>query len=133
MKRITQAISVLSLFIAVLTIILNFRVLFGYNYLMRFAVFSVIRNGGIMGFIGNLLGLLLTAFAFASMGWFGVKLTFLKKESARKPAFISGLCVIALAVVSLFFSFWNRFTFGDVLVLLFPAVYTFCIIRTTEV
>lgn len=133
MKRITQIISVISLLIAVLTVVLNFGVLFGRNYFLSFSVFSVIKNGGIMGFIGNLLGLLITAFAFAAMGWFGIMLTFFKKEKARKPAFISGVCVMVLAVISLFFSFANNFTFGDILVLLFPAVYTFFIIRTTEV
>lgn len=133
MKRITQVISVLSLFIAAVTIVLNFRALFGHNYFFGFSIFSIVRSGGIMGFIGNLLGLLITAFAFASMGWFGIMLTFLKKEKARKPAFISGVCVMLLALISLLFSLGHNFTIGDILVLLFPAVYTFSIIRTTEV
>lgn len=132
MKRITQIISVTSLLIAVLTIILNFQVLFGHNYFIRFAVFSTFRSGDLMGFIGNLIGLIVTALAFASMGWFGVMLTIFNKEKARKPAFISGICVTLLALVSLFFSFGHGFNIGDILVLLFPAVYTFFILQSTK-
>lgn len=132
MKRITQIISVTSLLIAVLTIILNFQVLFGHNYFIRFAVFSTFRSGDLMGFIGNLIGLIATALAFASMGWFGVMLTIFNKEKARKPAFISGICVTLLALVSLFFSFDHGFNIGDILVLLFPAVYTFFILQSTK-
>lgn len=132
MKRITQIISVTSLLIAVLTIILNFQVLFGHNYFIRFAVFSTFRSGDLMGFIGNLIGLIATALAFASMGWFGVMLTIFNKEKARKPAFISGVFVTLLALVSLFFSFGHGFNIGDILVLLFPAVYTFFILQSTK-
>ena len=132
MKRITQIISVTSLLIAVLTIILNFQVLFGHNYFIRFAVFSTFRSGDLMGFIGNLIRLIATALAFASMGWFGVMLTIFNKEKARKPAFISGVCVTLLALVSLFFSFGHGFNIGDILVLLFPAVYTFFVLQSTK-
>ncbi len=132
MKRITQFISVISLLIAVLTVILNFQVLFGKGYFIRFAIFSTIRSGDMLGFIGNLIGLIITALAFASMGWFGIMLTILNKEKARKPAFISGICVTLLSLVSLFFSFNNNFNIGDILVLLFPVVYTFFILQTTK-
>ena len=115
-----------------LTIILNFQVLFGHNYFIRFAVFSTFRSGDLMGFIGNLIGLIATALAFASMGWFGVMLTIFNKEKARKPAFISGVCVTLLALVSLFFSFGHGFNIGDILVLLFPAVYTFFVLQSTK-
>ena len=132
MKRITQIISVTSLLIAVLTVILHFQVLFGHNYFIRFAVFSTFRSGDLLGFIGNLIGLIVTALAFAAMGWFGVALTIFNKEKARKPAFISGVCVTLLALVSLFFSFGHGFNIGDILVLLFPAVYTFFVLQSTK-
>lgn len=132
MKRITQIISVVSLFIAALTIILNFQVLFGRGYFIRFAIFSTIRSGDFMGFLGNLIGMLVTALAFAAMGWFGVQLTILNKEKARKPAFISGICVTVLALVSLFFSFNRNFNIGDIFVLLFPVVYTLFIVQSVK-
>lgn len=132
MKKITQIISVVSLLIAVIALILNFQVLFGKGYFVRFAIFSTIRSGDMLGFIGNLIGLIVTALAFASMGWFGIMLTIMNKEKARKPAFISGVCVTALALVSLFFSFGHGFNVGDVFVLLFPAVYTFFVVQSTK-
>lgn len=132
MKKITQIISVLSLVIAVLALVLNFQVLFGRGYFIRFAIFSTIRSGGMMGFLGNLLGLLLTSFAFAAMGFYGAMLTIFNKEKARKPAFISGICVTVLALVSLFFSFKSGFSFGDILIILFPAAFTYCVIQTTK-
>ncbi|MCH5204655.1 MAG: hypothetical protein J1F03_07890 [Oscillospiraceae bacterium] len=132
MKRLTQVISVISLLIAVLALILNFQVLFGKSYFIRFAVFSMVRSGDMMGFLGNLLGLLITSFAFAAMGFYGGMLSIFNKEKARKPALIAGICVTVLALISLFFSFNNNFTIGDILIILFPASFTFCVIQTTE-
>ncbi len=133
MKKITQIISVISLLIAAIMVILNFRVLFGRGYFIGFAIFSTITSGSFMGFIGNILALIVTALAFAAMGWFGIQLTVMNKESARKPAFISGICVTLLAVISLFFSFKHNFNIGDILIILFPAVYTYFVVQSTKV
>lgn len=132
MKRITQVISVISILIAAVALIFNFQVLFGKSYFIRFAIFSTIRSGDLMGFLGNLLGLLLTSFAFAAMGFYGAMLSIFNKEKSRKPALISGICVTILALVSLFFSFNSGFNVGDILIVLFPAAFTFCVIQTTE-
>ena len=40
MKKITQIISVISLLIAAIMVILNFRVLFGRGYFIGFAIFN---------------------------------------------------------------------------------------------
>lgn len=133
MKKITQIISVISLLIAAVTVILNFRVLFGRGLFIGFAVFNTMTSGKLFGFIGNLIALVVTALAFAAMGWFGIKLTIFNKEDARKPAFISGICVTLLAVISLFFSFGHGFNIGDILVILFPAVYTYFVVQSTKV
>lgn len=133
MKRITQIISVISILIAAIALIFNFQVLSGKSYFIRFAVFSTIRRGDIMGFLGNLLGLLITSFAFAAMGIYGAMLSIFNREKARKPALISGICVTVLALVSLFFSFNNNFNIGDIFIILFPAAFTFCVIQTTDV
>ncbi len=132
MKRITQVISVISILIAAVALIFNFQVLFGKSYFIRFAIFSTIRSGDLMGFLGNLLGLLITSFAFAAMGFYGAMLSIFNKEKARKPALISGICVTVFALVSLFFSFNSGFNVGDILIVLFPAAFTFCVILTTE-
>ncbi|MCH5195198.1 MAG: hypothetical protein J1F28_00705 [Oscillospiraceae bacterium] len=133
MKRITQIISVISILIAAIALIFNFQVLSGKSYFIRFAIFSTIRRGDIMGFLGNLLGLLITSFAFAAMGIYGAMLSIFNREKARKPALISGICVTVLALVSLFFSFNNNFNIGDIFIILFPAAFTFCVIQTTDV
>lgn len=133
MKKLTLLISILSVLIAILAVVLNFRVLFGKSYFMGFAIFSMIRSGGFMGYIGNLLGMLITVLAFAAMGFYGLAVTVAHKESARRPALVSGAIVGVLALVSLIFSIANhRFTFGDVIMLLFPVVFMFCIIQTVE-
>lgn len=132
MKRLTQVISVISILIAAVALIFNFQVLFGKSYFIRFAIFSTIRNGDLLGFLGNLLGLLITSFAFAAMGFYGAMLSIFNKEKARKPALISGVCVTLFALVSLFFSFSQNFNIGDILIILFPAAFTFCVIQTTE-
>lgn len=133
MKKITLVISLLSVLIAVLAIVLNFRVIFGRSYFIGFAMFSMIRSGSFMGYIGNLLGMLVTALAFAAMGLYGLSLTAARKESARRPALISGAIVGLLALVSLIFSIANhRFNFGDIMIVLFPAAYLFCVIQTVE-
>lgn len=132
MKRITQVISVISLLIAIVALILNFQVFSGKSYFIRFAIFSTILRGDFLGFIGNLLGLLMTSLAFAAMGFYGAMLSIFNKEKARKPALISGAIVTLIAVVSLFFSFNNGFNIGDILIILFPAAFTFCVIQTTE-
>ena len=133
MKKITLIISVLSGLIAILAVVLNFRVIFGKSYFMGFAMFSMIRSGGFMGYIGNLMGMLVTAVAFAAMSFYGLAVTVAHKESARRPALISGAVVGILALASLIFSIANhRFTFGDVIMLLFPAAFMFCIIQTVD-
>lgn len=133
MKRITQIISVISLLLAAVALIFNFQVLFGKSYFIRFAIFSTVRSGDMLGFLGNLLGLLITSFAFAAMGIYGSLLSIFNREKARKPALISGICVTVFALISLFFSFGNNFNFGDILIVLFPAAFTFCVIQTTDI
>lgn len=132
MKRITQILSIFCLIIAVVSVILNFRVLFGRGYAIGFSITARLANGRFMGFIGNIIGLLITAISFAVMGWFGILLTFFNKESARKPAFISGLCVSVLALLSLFFSIGHGFNIGDLIILAFPVLFTFFVLQSTK-
>lgn len=133
MKKLTLVLSLLSVLIAVLAVVLNFRVIFGQSYYMGFAMFSMLRTGTFMGYIGNLLGMLVTAAAFAGMGLSGLAITVLKKENARRSALVWGVVVGILSLVSLIFSITNhRFSFGDVIMLLFPVAYLFCIIQTVE-
>lgn len=133
MKKFTLVISIISVIIAALALVLNIRVIFGKGIFVGFAMFSMMKSGGFMGYIGNILGVLVTVAAFAAMGLYGFAVSALHKENARKPSLISGVIVAALALVSLIFSIANHaFTFGDVVMLLFPLVFVFCIIQSVE-
>lgn len=133
MKKLTTIMSLLSGLIAVLAIILNFQVIFGRGIFIGFAMFSMMQSGGFLGYIGNLLGVLTTAAAFAAMCWYGLNVTVRHKDAARRPALVSGIVVTVIALISLICSFAGRsFNFGDILILLFPVAFTFCIIQTTD-
>lgn len=133
MKKITLIMSAVSGIIAALAIILNIQVIFGRGIFVGFAMFSMMSSGGFMGYIGNILGVLITAAAFAAMSWYGLAVTVRKRDSARRPALVSGLIVTALAVISLICGIASRgFNFGDIVILLFPIAFVFCIIQTVE-
>lgn len=133
MKRFISIISVLSLITAVLALVLNFRVLLGRSFIFGLSMFGMIKGGTFMGYLGNVLGLLITVAGFGAMGIFGGLLTIFKKESARRSAFISGAIMSGMALVSMLFSiFGGRFTFGDIIILLIPALFTLFIIQTAE-
>ena len=133
MKKLTTIMSLLSGLIAVLAVILNFQVIFGRGMFVGFAMFSMMRSGGFLGYIGNLLGVLTTAAAFAAMCWYGLNVTIRHKDTARRPALVSGIAVTIIALISLICSVaGHSFNFGDILILLFPVAFTFCIIQTTD-
>lgn len=133
MKRFISIVSVLSIIIAALALILNIKVLFGGSFVFGFAMFGMIRSGTFMSYLGNLLGMLLTVAGFGAMGIFGALLSVFKKERARRGAFISGVVITAMALVSMLFSiFGGRFTIGDIIILLIPGLFTFFIVQTTE-
>ena len=133
MKRFISIISVISLVTAALALILNIRVLFGRSFVFGFAMFGMISGGSFMSYLGNLLGMLITVAGFGAMGIFGALLSIFKKETARRSAFVSGVVMTAIALVSMLFSiFGGRFTIGDIIILLVPALFTFFIIQTTD-
>ena len=133
MKRFISIVSVLSIITAALALILNIRVLFGGSFMFGFAMFSMIRGGSFMSYLGNLLGMLITVAGFGAMGLFGALMSIFKKENARRSAFISGVVMTGMAMVSMLFSiFGGRFTIGDIIILLIPALFTFFIVQTTD-
>ncbi len=121
--------SVISGLIAVLAIVLNIQVLFGGNsWFLRFAMFSVVKNGGIMGYLGNLLSMLIVAAGFGGMCFSGLKVAAGGGVKAMRPALIAGVFMTVMAVISLICSISQKmFNFGDLIILALPAVYTFCV------
>ncbi|MGN0687227.1 MAG: hypothetical protein ACI4KA_03875 [Oscillospiraceae bacterium] len=133
MKRFISIMSVISLLTAAIALVLNIKVLFGGSIMFGFMMFSMIRTGSFMGYIGNLLGLLITVAGFGAMGLFGALLSIFKKESARRGAFLAGISMTVLALISMIFSIKGGiFTMGDIIILLLPALFTFFIVQTTE-
>ncbi len=129
MKRTIQVISVLSGLIAVLALVLNIQVIFGGNSgFFRFAMFSMVRNGGFMGYLGNLLSMLIVVAGFGAMCIFGFKVAKGGGVKAMRPALLAGILMTLLAVISLICSIAGKmFNFGDIVILGMPAVYTFCV------
>lgn len=129
MKRTIQILSVISGLVAVLAVVLNIQVLFGGNsWFFRFAMFSVVKNGGVMGYLGNLLSMIIVAAGFGGMCICGFKVAAGGGVKAMRPALLAGLLMTIMAVISLVCSIAGKmFNFGDLIIIALPAVYTFCV------
>ena len=114
---------------AVLTLVLNIKVVFGgESYFFRFAMFNMVNDGGIMGYLGNLLSMLLVVIGFGSMFIFGLYALNGGGMKAVRPSLVAGALMSLLAVISLFCSISSgKFNFfGDIIILAMPVVYTLC-------
>lgn len=134
MKKFIQVISVVSGIIAVLSVVLNIQVLFnGNGWFFRFAMFSIVRRGGIMGYLGNLLSMVLVAAGFGSMFWFGLGAARGKGMKTVRSALIAGAAMTVLSIISLICAIaGGMFNFGDIIILALPAVYTFCVFSASD-
>ncbi|MGN0636875.1 MAG: hypothetical protein ACI4J0_00755 [Huintestinicola sp.] len=129
MRKLIDITSVLCGIIAIASLILGIRVLTGHGYYMGLAIFSMVRQGTMLGFIGNIIGIAITCGGFGAMGFYGF--TSYRSSSSRKNAFIWGLIMSAICLVSLFCSiFAHRFNFGDILILAVPLLYTYGIFKS---
>lgn len=129
MKSVLKISSVLCGIIAVLSLIIGVKVLFGHSYGTTFILFSMVRKGTIMGFLGNLIAIIFTVFGFGMMCYNG--LTLEKNTSHKRSAFIYGCVMTVLCLISLFCTVaGHNFNFGDIILLLLPAIYTVSVFRT---
>lgn len=119
---------------AVVTVIVNFSVIFGgQSWFFRFAMFSVVRGGGIMGYLGNLMSMLLVAVGFGAMFFFGLHA--LKSGSIKsvRSALTAGGLMSLLALISLICSIAKgMFNFGDLIMLAMPVVYTLFMFMSSD-
>ncbi|MCM1164908.1 MAG: hypothetical protein NC299_04430 [Lachnospiraceae bacterium] len=125
MKKALKVTSYLSLLVAVLSVIFGAVALLSSNrsFFVGFAMFSVIRQGTFMGFIGNLIGMALTFASFGLMGFYSLK-------GKDKNALIWTLIAIIMAVISLVIVLLSRkFSFGDLIITLLPAAHLFLIFK----
>lgn len=129
MKKTITALSLLSGLVAVLSVILNIQVLFnGNSWFFRFAMFSITRGGGFMGYLGNLMSMLIVALGFGVMCVCGLRAVKGHGMKVIRSALIAGAFMTVMAIISLICSISKGiFNFGDIIVLAMPAVYTFCL------
>lgn len=135
MRKLIRIMSVLCLLIAAITLVTGIPVIFGTNNgWLKFAMFRLVQNGGVMGFIGNLMNIALLAYGFTLMGWYGFKTLKSDNGKAVKAALIAGGVMSILAVISLICSISSHnFTLGDILILIFPIGYTGVIFTGTDI
>lgn len=134
MKGTIRVLAWLSGILAVLSVILNFRVIFGgESFFFRYAMFSMVRSGGIMGYLGNLLSMLIVAFGFGVMFFFGLRALRGGGMKAVRPALVAGGIMSLMSIVSLFCSIGGgMFNFGDLIILAMPVVYTICLFSASD-
>lgn len=129
MKSMLKILSVLCGIIAIAALVIGIRVLFGHSYGTTFILFSMVRKGTFMGFLGNLIAIIFTVFGFGMMCYNG--LTLEKNESSKRLAFIYGCVMTVLCLISLICAInGHSFNFGDIILLSLPAIYTFAVFKT---
>lgn len=129
MKKALKVTSYLSLLVAVLSVIFGIVALTTAkrSFFVGFAMFNVIRQGTFMGFIGNIVGMVLTFASFGLMGFYSLR-------GKDKNALIWSLIAIIMAVISLIIVLIGRmFSFGDLFITLLPVVHVFLIFKNTVV
>ena len=125
MKKAIKVTSYLCLGVAVLAVIFGIIAMTTANrsLFVGYAVFNVIRGGTFMGFIGNLIGIVLTFASFGLMGFYTLK-------DKDKNALIWSLVAVIMSVISLVIVLIGRSaSFGDILITLLPIAHLFLIIK----
>lgn len=86
-------------------------------------MFNVIKRGTFMGFIGNLIGIVLTFASFGLMGFYSLK-------GKDKNALIWSLIAIIMSVISLVIVLLGKTaSFGDFIITLLPMAHLFLIFK----
>lgn len=134
MKKTIQVISLLSGILAVLSVILNFQVIFGGNSgFFRYAMFSMVKDGGAMGYLGNLVSMLIVAAGFGAMCIFGLHAAGGGGMRSVRTALTAGGIMTVMSVISLICSVaGGMFSFGDIIILILPALYTFLVFSASD-
>lgn len=128
MRKLIDITSLLCGLVAIASLIMGVRVLTGHGYFMGLAIFSMVRRGTVMGYLGNIIGIAVTCGGFGAMSFYGLTSN---RSSSRKNAFIWGLIMSAICLVSFACSIFARtFNFGDVVLLALPLLYTFGIFKS---
>ncbi|MCD7731546.1 MAG: hypothetical protein LUI05_08655 [Oscillospiraceae bacterium] len=129
MKETLKVTSALCGILAIISLITGIRVITGNGLFIGIAFFSMTRSGTVMGFFGNIISMALTVIGFGTMAYCGFAIK--KNPTFRKKAFIWGLIMSAICILSLIVSIFGKsFNFGDIILLALPLVYTYAIFRS---
>lgn len=128
MKKAYKVTSVLCLLMAVLAVVVGISALTAgkRSFFMGYALFGLIRSGGVMGFIGNVF---IIVFTVACYGLTGLSVL----VDNKKSALIWGALASVLAVVSLIASFFAKSTtLGDFVVTAIPIAHTLLVVKNAD-
>lgn len=129
MKGAVRTCSIISLLAAALLAILGLATTFNKSGMfIGLAMFNMMKRGTFLGYVGNIIGVIGSAYGFGSMGYYGLRFTM--DSTKAKSAFVWGVVMTAVCALSLVMSFFARsFSFGDIILLALPAVYTFAVYK----
>lgn len=129
MKEVVKVSSVLCGIMALVSAIFGVRLVTGHGFYIGIGMFAMARSGTMMGYIGNILGIAVTVVGFGLMAYLGF--VSFRSQQAKKKAFVWGVVMSGICLLSLICSIFARsFNFGDILLLVLPAAYTFALIKT---
>ncbi len=127
MKKVVTACSVLCALIALLSLVMGVKGLFGgSDFIISLAIFRFISQGTIMSFLGNVLSVVVMVYGFGMMALYGFDGT----HSSKKKGFAYGAVMTCICLLSMVFAIFGHFTIGDLLLVALPAVYTFGMLKT---
>lgn len=122
MKKLINICSAACAAAALITLIFGIRALTGHGYWIGLRIFGMAQKGSFMGFVGNLTGIAIACAGFGAMAYFG----FGKSPASRRKGFIWGAAMTVICIVSAIAALvGNWFSFGDLIMIALPAVYTF--------
>lgn len=134
-KRVLKVLSLISGIMVIVTLLAGIPTLFdSKNWFIHFAMFNMLRSGGIFGFIGNLASILILAYLFGAMCYRGLIVCRSAEPKALKSALIAGVATAVITLISLICSIcMHSFNFGDIVLTAIPVVYIFCVFREIKV
>ena len=127
MKKIVIFCSVLCGITALLLLVMGIRAISGRNYVIGLSVFYMMQRGTVTGFIGNILGVVISCAGFGALALCGFSGT----QKAKKNGFIYGLIMTGLCLISFVITLsTGRINIGDIYMVALPAVYTFAVLKS---
>ena len=121
-EKLLRVSTFISAIACILMLVINIPLLFTDSWFLRFAAFSMLRNASTLGFIGNIIFLVLTCYCLSGMSWNGARM--LNTGEGQGNALLYGLAVLVIGIISLIFAVVQKtFTLGDIIFLMLPLAY----------